>query len=62
MHAVVALHDGASADETDLIAHCRELIAHYKAPRGITIWDGALPLSPTNKIDKNAIRRALLDK
>ena len=62
VHAVVALHDGASADETDLIAHCRELIAHYKAPRGITIWDGALPLSPTNKIDKNAIRRALLDK
>ncbi|MBY6092214.1 long-chain-fatty-acid--CoA ligase [Maritimibacter alkaliphilus] len=60
VHAVVALHPGKSASPDELIAHCREWIAHYKAPRGVTIWDGPLPLSPTNKIDKGALKSELL--
>ena len=58
--AAVALHDGKTATEAELIAFCREKIADYKAPRGVTVWDGALPLSPTNKIDKKAIRETVL--
>ncbi|WP_158965645.1 long-chain-fatty-acid--CoA ligase [Chachezhania sediminis] len=61
VHAAVALHGGREATVEDLIAHCRERIAHYKAPRAITLWVGALPLSPTNKIDKMAIRARILE-
>jgi acyl-CoA synthetase (AMP-forming)/AMP-acid ligase II len=60
VYAAVALHDGKSATEDELIAHCRAKIADYKAPRGVTTWDGPLPLSPTNKIDKRAIRDTVL--
>ncbi len=60
VHAVVALHDGRTADAEEIIAFCRERIADYKSPRGVTIWDGPLPLSATNKIDKQALRKALL--
>ena len=52
-----SLRRGTTAD---LIAFCRQKIADYKAPRGVTFWDGPLPLSPTNKIDKKAIRTAVL--
>ncbi len=62
VHAVVALHEGALVTTEALIAYCREHIAHYKAPRGVTIWDGPLPLSATNKIDKNALKASLLQK
>ena len=57
--AAVALHDGKEVSEPDLIAFCRQKIADYKAPRGIKFWDGPLPLSATNKIDKNAIKAQL---
>ncbi|MDF1856824.1 long-chain-fatty-acid--CoA ligase [Pseudooceanicola sp.] len=60
VHAVVALHPGQTVTTDELIAFCREHIAHYKAPRGVTFWDGALPLSATNKIDKTAIKTQLL--
>lgn len=60
VHAVVALQDTGSTTAEDLIAFCRDHIAHYKAPRGITIWDGPLPLSATNKIDKMALKALLL--
>ena len=60
VYAVVALHTGKSATIEDLTAFCRDRIAHYKAPRGMSIWDGALPLSATNKIDKNAIKALVL--
>jgi acyl-CoA synthetase (AMP-forming)/AMP-acid ligase II len=62
VHAVVSLHDGVNATSEELIAYCREHIAHYKAPRGITIWDGPLPLSATNKIDKTTLKTALLQE
>jgi len=61
VHGIVTLHEGRTASEEDLIAFCREKIAHYKAPRGVTIWDGPLPLSPTNKINKKAIRARVLE-
>jgi acyl-CoA synthetase (AMP-forming)/AMP-acid ligase II len=33
--AVVVLADGATADEADLISHCRDRIASYKKPRSV---------------------------
>ncbi|MGD9861899.1 MAG: AMP-binding protein, partial [Pseudodonghicola sp.] len=62
VHAVVAMQPGAEATEETLIAFCRERIAHYKAPRGVTFWSGALPLSPTNKIDKATLKRTLAEE
>ncbi|GGM10587.1 putative long-chain-fatty-acid CoA ligase [Pseudooceanicola nanhaiensis] len=61
VYAVVALRTGQSVTTEELIAFCRERIAHYKAPRGMTIWAEALPLSATNKIDKTALKRAVLE-
>lgn len=33
VHAVVALHRGGTATADELIAFCRERLAHYKCPR-----------------------------
>lgn len=52
VHAVVCLKYGQSADEAELIAFCRERIAHYKSPRGITIRETPLPLSGVGKVRK----------
>ena len=59
--AVVALHNGAEATADDLIAYCRGKIAGYKVPKAIRIWNGPLPLSHTNKIDKQKIRVGILE-
>ncbi|MCW2791428.1 MAG: long-chain-fatty-acid--CoA ligase, partial [Nocardioides sp.] len=54
--AVVALKPGASATEDELIAHCREHLAHFKCPRSVDIVE-ALPRNPTGKILKRELRR-----
>ncbi|MEO1679624.1 MAG: long-chain fatty acid--CoA ligase [Pseudomonadota bacterium] len=53
--AAVTLKEAAAVD--DLIAHCRARIAGYKVPKDVHIWDGPLPLTPANKIDKTAIKK-----
>ncbi len=58
--AVVTLKEGTAVTETDLIGYCRDRIAHYKAPKQIRIWSGALPLNPANKIDKIRIKEMLM--
>lgn len=57
VHAVVRLHDGASATEDALIAFCHELIAGFKCPRSVTFADDPLPLSGAGKILKTELRR-----
>ncbi len=52
--AFVALRDGASASEEELIAFCRERMARYKAPRSVIF--GPLPKTSTGKIQKNVLR------
>lgn len=52
VHAVVYLKSGAMATEDELIGFCRQRIAHYKAPRSITIRDDPLPLSGVGKVRK----------
>ena len=55
VHALVVLKEGVQASGEDIIAFCRENIAHYKAPKSIEIVDD-LPKNPQGKILKREIR------
>ena len=52
--AFVTLRDGASATADELIAHCCQLLARFKAPK--TIVFGPLPKTSTGKIQKFQLR------
>jgi fatty-acyl-CoA synthase len=53
--AFVELKPGAEASEAELIAHCRALLAHFKAPKRVVF--GALPKTSTGKIQKFVLRQ-----
>ncbi len=53
--AFVELGDGATVTAEELIAFCREHLAHYKCPREVEI--GPLPKTTTGKIQKFILRR-----
>ncbi|MCW2786006.1 MAG: long-chain-fatty-acid--CoA ligase [Marmoricola sp.] len=53
--AVVSLNPGTSAAPDELIAWCRERLAHYKCPKSVDVVD-ALPRNPTGKILKRELR------
>ncbi|MBU0516718.1 MAG: long-chain fatty acid--CoA ligase [Proteobacteria bacterium] len=55
VHAFVVLAPGRTADEDDVIAHCRGLIADYKAPASVSFVD-ELPRNPGGKVLKNTLR------
>ncbi len=52
--AFVTLKEGAQASEDDIIAFCRDNLAHFKAPRSVIF--GALPKTSTGKIQKFVLR------
>ena len=52
--AFVTLKAGEKASEKALIDHCRELLAHFKAPKTIVLTD--LPKTSTGKVQKNILR------
>jgi fatty-acyl-CoA synthase len=52
--AFVELKPNASATESEIIAHCRERLAHFKAPRRVIF--GELPKTSTGKIQKFLLR------
>ncbi len=56
---VSAVAGAAAIDEADLIAHCRDRLAVYKAPRRVIVLD-ELPKTPTGKIQR-AVMRAQLE-
>jgi long-chain acyl-CoA synthetase len=56
VHAVVVLRPQATADEAELIEHCRTRIASYKAPRSIAFSDDPLPKSGPGKVLKRELR------
>ncbi|WP_085505002.1 long-chain-fatty-acid--CoA ligase [Thalassobacillus devorans] len=56
-HAVVVLRDGETLTEEEIIAFCREKLAHFKAPKSITFTD-ELPKTASGKIQKVVIRKA----
>ncbi len=53
--ALVVLKPGAAATEEELIAFCRERVAHFKAPKSVQFHD-ALPKGGTGKILKAELR------
>ena len=53
--AFVELKPGASVTEAELIAHCRDRLAHYKIPK--TVVFGTLPKTSTGKIQKYLLRQ-----
>ncbi|MGC2857402.1 acyl-CoA synthetase [Novispirillum sp. DQ9] len=52
--AFIALKDGAEVTEAEIIAWCRDHMAHFKAPR--TVVFGPLPKTSTGKIQKFLLR------
>jgi fatty-acyl-CoA synthase len=52
--AFVELKPGREAGEAELIAFCRERLAHFKAPK--TVVFGPLPKTSTGKIQKFVLR------
>ena len=56
--AVVVLHQGQSASDTDLIAFCREHLAPYKSPRSI-VFKNELPRNAMGKVQKAELRKTV---
>jgi acyl-coenzyme A synthetase/AMP-(fatty) acid ligase len=56
--AHVVPRPGAQPGSEALLAHCRERLAPYKLPAH---WQfaNALPKTPANKTDKNALRKSI---
>ncbi|HET7443183.1 MAG TPA: long-chain fatty acid--CoA ligase [Solirubrobacterales bacterium] len=54
--AVVTSVDGDEVDAAELIAHCRERIAHYKCPT-VVVTVAELPKTASGKIAKVALRQ-----
>ena len=52
--AFVTLNEGAQATEEELIAFCRDELAHFKCPD--TVEFGPLPKTSTGKVQKFVLR------
>ncbi len=54
--ALVVLSDGQSATETELIEHCRDRLAHFKAPTSVELRS-SLARTATGKLQKYKLRQ-----
>ncbi len=52
--AFITLKDGAEASEDDIIAFCRDNMAHFKCPTAVVF--GLLPKTSTGKVQKYVLR------
>jgi fatty-acyl-CoA synthase len=52
--AVVTLKEGATTSEEEIVAFCRQRLAHFKCPDAITF--GSLPKTSTGKVRKFVLR------
>jgi long-chain acyl-CoA synthetase len=59
VHAVVSVKPGQTVTETEIVAHCRTLIAGYKCPRSVDVRTDPLPLSGAGKVLKTVLRAEL---
>lgn len=57
VHAIVVPKSGARVAPTEIVEHCRGLIAGYKLPRSVEIREEPLPVSGAGKILKNELRK-----
>jgi len=53
--ALVILREGQSADEADILDHCRSHLARFKVPKSVKFVD-SLPKGGTGKILKKVLR------
>ena len=56
--AFVVPHPGRPVDVSELVSHCRGMIAGYKVPKEIHLTD-ALPLTASGKVQKAVLRQRL---
>ncbi len=56
-HAVVVLKENETLTEDELIAFCREKLAHFKAPKSVSFIE-ELPKTASGKIQKVVIRKS----
>ena len=54
--ALVVVRDGETVTEAELIAHCRDHLAHFKAPTSVELRD-ALDRTATGKLQKYKLRQ-----
>jgi fatty-acyl-CoA synthase len=60
VHAVIVLHDDATANEEQVLAWCRDKMAGYKRPRSIRFMaDHDMPRTATGKILHRTLREKL---
>lgn len=57
VHAVVIPAPGEEADEAGLIGYCKQHLAGYKCPVGISFRSEPMPLSSVNKVLKTELRK-----
>ena len=55
--AFVTLKEGATVTEEEIIAFCRENLAHFKAPKAVVF--GPLPKTSTGKLQKYKLRQQM---
>lgn len=60
VHAVIVPSTDVEVSLEDIRAHCKELIAGYKAPRSVSFIK-ELPLSPAGKVLKHVLRATVKD-
>jgi acyl-CoA synthetase (AMP-forming)/AMP-acid ligase II len=56
VHAIIVPREGAEVDQTEIIEHCKPLIANYKWPRSVSVRREPLPLSGAGKVLKRDLR------
>jgi acyl-CoA synthetase (AMP-forming)/AMP-acid ligase II len=58
VHAVIRPAEGTDPDAEEIIAWCRDRLAHFKCPKGVT-FSGPLPRTTTGKVLKRDLRAQL---
>ena len=56
VHAVVMRKPGAAVTGEEIVAFCKERIAHYKCPRSVRVQEEPLPMSGAGKILKHGLQ------
>jgi len=57
----VRRREGSTLNEAEVIAFCRERIAHYKVPRYVRFVD-SFPMTVTGKAQKYLMRKAMMEE
>jgi len=58
--AWIQLREGATSSEADMLAFCKERIAHFKVPRYVR-FTNEFPMTVTGKIQKFRLREIALE-